>query len=78
MDGPDERRLLWTVPDGAPDFTHQDIEVGINHIGLRPDPRVQVLFLDNLGPAFNQRTEQVERLRRQVNLCPLAQKLPCF
>ncbi len=78
MDGSDEFGLLAVVPDGAPDFANQDIEIGVDDIGIRPDSRVQRLLLNDLRPALDQRAEQVEGLRGEVDLCARAQELACL
>jgi hypothetical protein len=63
MDGSDEFGLLAVVADGAPDFADQDVQIGVDDVSIRPDSRVQRLFLDDLRPALYQRAEQVEGLR---------------
>jgi hypothetical protein len=70
--------LLPVVADGSPDFAHQNVEIGVGNVGIRPDSRVQRLLLDDLRPALDQRAEQVERLRGEMDLCARAQKLAGF
>ena len=77
MDGADEFGLLpVVVADRAPDFADQDVEIGVDDVGIRPDSGVQFLLVDDLWPALNQCPQQVERFRRQMDLCVRAQKLP--
>ncbi len=78
MDGSDEFGLLAFVPDGAPDFADQDVEIGVDDIGIRPDSCVQRLLLNDLRPALYQRAEQVEGLRGEMDLCARAQELACL
>ena len=68
---------LRRVGDGATNLANEDIQVRFDDVGVRPDSRQQGGLLDDVGPAFEQGAQEVERLRGQRDLAILRGQSPC-
>jgi hypothetical protein len=63
------------VGKGAPDFSDQNIQIRFHDVTVRPDFPEEIVFGDDVRPAFEQEAEQVERFRRKMNFLAVFQKL---
>jgi hypothetical protein len=73
----DEFRVQPGVLERAPDLRDQHIQVRVHDVGIRPDPSMEVGFVQHPRPMLDQRSQQIERLRGQADLAAAAmQKLP--
>ncbi len=76
MDGPYEARVSRLVGDRGPDLGHQVGQVGLQHVGVRPEKLPQLRLGQDAGSALQERLEQLEGLGRQVDGLAFPQELP--
>ncbi len=76
MDGSDVLRVLWIVAEGSANLANQDVEIGLHHIRVRPHQSEQFVLRHDIRPALDKRAQEIECLRRQVDLGSVATYLP--
>jgi hypothetical protein len=65
--GPQERGSTRHVAQGLPDLPHQAREVGVGYDGLRPQAVPQLRLGQGTRATLQERAQEVEGLRRDVN-----------
>ena len=56
------------VAKGATDFANDDVEVGLDDVGIAPDGSQQFGLRNHIRPPDQQRAQQVERLWRKTDI----------
>ena len=72
----DEKRTSSTVSEGLTNLSDQVREIRLGDERFRPQPLLQHVFRKNLRPIQDQRPQQLESLRRQMDVVASARQLP--
>ena len=70
-----QRHRFVAIVEGAADFLDEPDEHRIRHDAVRPKAFVQLGFFDDARSGVDEQGQQLERLRRQMDLATLAQQL---
>jgi hypothetical protein len=63
------------VGEGAPDFADKNIQIRFHDVTVGPDFPEEIVFGDDVRPAYEQEAQQVERFRGKMDFLPVFQKL---